>query len=100
MNVAGLRRRLTGTVSELEAKVGTSEAIDGDGQLHHLAPARAVVVVQNKRAIFTVVGLPAAQTDAVLRREGARRVILGDVHSTCGRTSFPHRNSWTDGMNH
>ena len=63
---------LTGAVSELKAEVGPSEAVDGDGQLHHLAPAGAVVVVQDEGAVLTGVRLPAAQTDAVLAGEGVR----------------------------
>ena len=46
--------------------MGPSEAIYRDGQLHHLAPARAVVVVKDEGAVLAGVGLPAAQTDAVL----------------------------------
>lgn len=56
--------------------MGPSEAIYGDGQLDHLAPARAVVVVQDKRVIFTDVGLPTAQTDAVLKRKGAWQIVF------------------------
>lgn len=56
----------TGTVSELKAQMWSSEAVYGDGEFNHLTPARAVVVVQDKRAVFTGVGLPTTQTDTVL----------------------------------
>ena len=58
---------LTGTVSELEAQVGAPEAVYGNGQLDHLVPAGAVVVVEHERAILAGVGLATAQADAVLR---------------------------------
>lgn len=65
-----LRSRLTGAVSKLEAQVGAPEPVDGNGQLDHLAPAGAVVVVQDEGTVLAAVGLPAAQTDAVLQRQG------------------------------
>lgn len=72
-------RGLTGAVPELEAQVGASEAIDGDGQLDHLAPARAVVVVEDKGAILAAAGLAAAQTDAVLRaKRDTERSVFGE----------------------
>lgn len=61
--------RLTGAVSELKAEMGPSETIYGNGQLDHLAPARAVVVIQDERAILRGVWLAGAQTDAVLWRK-------------------------------
>lgn len=64
---------LTGTVAELEAQVGTPEAVYGNGQLDHLVPAGAVVVVEHERAILAGVGLAAAQADAVLRARRIRR---------------------------
>lgn len=60
-------------MSELEAQVGSPEAVDGNGQLDHLVPAGAVVVVEHERAILAGVGLAAAQADAVLR---GRRIHL------------------------
>lgn len=54
-------------MAELEAQVGSAEAVDGDGQLHHLAPAGAVVVVQHEGAILREAGLPRSQADAVLQ---------------------------------
>lgn len=56
----------TGAVSELEAQVGASEAVDGDGQFDDLTPARAVVVVQHKGAVLGHSRLPCSQADAVL----------------------------------
>lgn len=38
----------TRAVPELEAQMGASEAVDGDGKLDHFTPARAVVVVEDK----------------------------------------------------
>lgn len=61
---------LTGTMSELKAQVGPPETVYGDGQLDHLAPAGAVVVVEHERAILAGVGLAAAQADAVLKEGG------------------------------
>lgn len=43
---------------ELEAEVGSSEAVDGDGQLDDFAPAGAVVVVEHEGAVLWQVGLP------------------------------------------
>lgn len=60
--------------------MGSSETIYGNGKLDHLTPARAVVVIKDKRAIFTCVGLPAAQTDAVLRRKGAWWIVFSDMY--------------------
>lgn len=57
---------LTGAVAELEAQVGATEAVDGDGQFDDLAPARAVVVVQHKGVVSAPARLPRAQADAVL----------------------------------
>lgn len=54
-------------MSELEAQVGTPEPVDGNGQLDHLVPAGAVVVVEHERAVLAGVGLAAAQADAILR---------------------------------
>lgn len=77
-------------MSELKAEMGPSEAIYGYGQLDHLAPARAVVVVQDKRAILAGAGLTAAQTDAVLRRNVWDRSL---VTYTVAHTA--HKNSRT-----
>lgn len=52
--------------------MGTPKAVYRNWQLDHLTPAWAVVVVQDKRAIITGVGLPTAQTDTVLTREGVQ----------------------------
>lgn len=60
-------------MSELEAQVGTPEPVYGNGQLDHLVPAGAVVVVEHERAILAGVGLTAAQADAVL---SGRRIQL------------------------
>lgn len=57
-------------MAELEAQVGTPEPVDGNGQLDHLVPAGAVVVVEHERAILAGVGLAAAQADAILRVGG------------------------------
>lgn len=59
--------RPTGAVAELEAKVGASEAVDGDGQLEELGPPGAVVVVEDQGAVLRSAGLPGAQADAVLQ---------------------------------
>lgn len=48
---------LTGAVSELEAQVGPSETVDGNRQFDHLAPSRAVVMVEHKGAVLWHVGL-------------------------------------------
>lgn len=65
--------------------MGSSEAIYGDGQLYHLAPARAVIVVQDEGAIFTGVWLPTAQTDAVLRGKIARHTVFTEIYNRmCG----------------
>ena len=61
---------------ELEAQVGAPEAVYGDGQFEHLAPARTVVVVQNKGAVLCDVGLPWAQTDAILGGEMESKLFL------------------------
>lgn len=37
-------------------------------------------MVQHKGAIFSGVGLPATQTDAVLGRKGSWEIILSDIH--------------------
>lgn len=52
---------------ELEAQMGASEAIDGDGQLDHFTPARAVVVVEDKWTVLTDIRLSWAQANAVLK---------------------------------
>ncbi len=48
---------LTGAVSELEAQVRPSEAVDGNGQFDHFAPSRAVVVVEHEGAMLRHAGL-------------------------------------------
>lgn len=53
-------------MSELEAQMGASEAVNGDGQLDHFTPARAVVVVEDKWTLFTDIWLSWAQANAVL----------------------------------
>lgn len=69
---------LTGAVSELEAQVRASEAVDGDGKLEELRPARTVVVVEDEAPVVYNTGLTAALEDAVLQgaaegqREGAK----------------------------
>lgn len=69
---------LTGAVSELEAQVRASEAVDGDGKLEELRPARTVVVVEDEAPVVNNTGLTAALEDAVLQgaaegqREGAK----------------------------
>lgn len=59
-------------MSKLEAEVGAPEPVYGNRQLDHFTPAGAVVVVQDEGTILAGVGLPAAQTDAVLQRQGRR----------------------------
>lgn len=59
-------------MSKLEAEVGAPESVDGNRQLDHLTPAGAVVVVQDEGTILAGVGLAAAQTDAVLQRQGCQ----------------------------
>lgn len=58
----------TRAVPELEAQMGASEAVDRDGQLDHFTPARAVVVVEDKRTVFTDTQLSWAQANAVLKK--------------------------------
>lgn len=48
---------LTGTMSELEAQVGASEAIDGNRQFDHFAPSGTVVVVEHEGAVLRHTGL-------------------------------------------
>lgn len=48
---------LTGTVSELEAQMGASEPVNGDGQFDNLSPARTVAVVEDEGVVGTPVGL-------------------------------------------
>lgn len=68
---------LTGAVAELEAQVRASEAVDGDGKLEELRPARTVVVVEDEAPVVSDTGLTATLEDAVLQgaaerqREGA-----------------------------
>lgn len=57
----------TWTVPELEAQMGASEAVDGNGQLDHFAPARAVVVVEDEWTVFADIRLSWAQANAVLK---------------------------------
>lgn len=66
-------------MSELEAQVGTPEPVYGNGQLDHLVPAGAIVVVEHEGAILAGVGLAAAQADAVLR--GRRIHLSPEDHS-------------------
>lgn len=65
---------LTGAVSELEAQVRASEAVDGDGKLEELRPARTVVVVEDEAPVVSNTGLTATLEDAVLQgaAEGQR----------------------------
>lgn len=69
---------LTGAVAELEAQVRASEAVDGDGKLEELRPARTVVVVEDEAPVVNNTGLTAALEDAVLQgaaegqKEGAK----------------------------
>lgn len=49
---------LTGTVSELEAQVRTSETVDGNRQFNDFTPSRAVVVIKHEGAVLWDVGLP------------------------------------------
>ena len=48
---------LTGAVSELEAQMGASEPVNGDGQFDNLSPARTVAVVEDEGVVGTSVGL-------------------------------------------
>lgn len=48
---------LTGAVSELEAQMGASEPVNGDGQFDNLSPARTVAVVEDEGVVGTPVGL-------------------------------------------
>lgn len=73
---------LTGAVAKLEAEVGAPETVYRNRQLDHLTPAGAVVVVQHEGAILAGVGLPAAQTDAVLRREGRMLGVRSNSEAT------------------
>lgn len=64
-------------MSELKAQMGASEAVDGDGQLDHFTPARAVVVVENKWAVFTDIRLSWAQANTVLKKKKVQSIVLG-----------------------
>lgn len=48
---------LTGTMSELEAQVGASEPVDGDGQFDNFPPARTIAVVEDEGVVGTPVWL-------------------------------------------
>lgn len=61
--------------------MGAPETVYRNRQLDHLTPAGTVVVVQDEGAILAGVGLPAAQTDAVLRREGCNACQVEHVDS-------------------
>ena len=57
-------------MSELEAQVGSSESVDGNGQFDDFAPSRAVVVIEHEGAVLRHTGLTRTQTDAVLQGDG------------------------------
>lgn len=63
---------LTGAVSELKAKVGASESVNGNGQFDDLTPSRAVVVIEHEGTVLWHVGLTWTQTDAILQVEGVQ----------------------------
>lgn len=66
-------------MSKLKAEVGPSEAVDGNGEFDDLAPPGAVVVVEDEGAVLRDVGLPRAQTDAVLGATGESSAFIWPV---------------------
>lgn len=87
-------------MSELEAQVGAAEAVDGDGQLDDLSPARTVTVVEDERVVGASVWLSRAQADAILGERsnevsfpgGPSMTLPGGPSLSCG-SHFPARRN-------